>query len=236
MVNAKSIFSPGRTRKLPPFFLRAAWAACLAFTVVALVAATTPAPLIWKFDQATVIGGNQATVLGTPQVKKDATGAGLFFDGVKDGVQLNVNPLAGLKEFTIQLQIRPDPTGPAEQRIFHIQDSADSRCLLEIRMTPQGWALDTFLLDGAKSLPLLDRTKLHSSGEWHWVTLRYDGHQMSSFVDGQPELSGEVAISPMQATGQTSIGVRLNQVYWFKGGFREVRIYPTALPPAEIAR
>jgi hypothetical protein len=200
-------------------------------------APSAPAPAtIWRLDRLEMIGGHTPKILGAPRLANDATGPALFFDGTRDGLILPVNPLAGLGQFTIELLIRPDARGPAEQRFFHIQDAAGARTLLEIRLTPEGrWALDTYLADGLHKLPLLDRTLLHSSDAWHWVALHYDGHRMTSYVDGQKELSGEVAFAPTQPAGETSIGVRLNQVYWFKGGIREVRIHPFALPPAQLA-
>ncbi len=200
------------------------------------VAPPRPASLIWPLDRTDVISGQPTTVLGAPRVIHENSHAAAVFDGARDGLILPVNPLFGLAQFTIELLIRPDAHGPAEQRFFHIQDTDGSRCLLEIRLTPDGrWALDTFLLSGKNSLPLLDRTLLHTADEWHWVTLRYDGRKMSSFVDGRPELSGEVAFASTSLAGQTSIGVRLNQVYWFKGAIREIRIHPLALPPAQLA-
>ena len=204
---------------------------------VAPVPPATPAALVWSLDRTDAIGGHPAAVLGAPHVVRENSRAAIVFDGARDGLILPVNPLFGLAQFTIELLIRPDSRGPAEQRFFHVQDANESRCLLEIRLTPEGrWALDTFLLAGKNSLPLLDRTILHSADEWHWVTLRYDGRKMSSFVDGKPELSGEVAFASTSPTGQTSIGVRLNQVYWFKGAIREIRIHPTALAPAALAK
>ncbi len=209
---------------------------------LALAAAPTPAAptaQIWPLDNAARIGGHPAKILGTPRLLRDpepATTSALAFDGAHDGLILPVSPLAGLSAFTIELLIRPAATGAPAQRFFHIQDTAGARALLEIRVTPEGrWALDTYLADGDHKLPLLDATLLHSCDAWHWVALHYDGHRMTSYVDGKKELTGEVAFAPMQSTGETSIGVRLNQVYWFKGAIREIRLHPTAIPSAQLA-
>jgi hypothetical protein len=59
---------------------------------------------------------------------------------------------------------------------------------------------------------------------------------MTAYVDGQKELTGEVIFAPTRPTGQTSLGVRLNHVYWYQGAISEVRIHPTALPAAQLAR
>jgi hypothetical protein len=227
--------SPSQPRRLASAFFSGAALALLA------ACATTPPPApsatVWSLDQTAAIGGHPATVLGSPRVIRDATGPAVEFDGAHDGLVLPVVALAGLRAFTIELLIRPAADGAPEQRFFHTQDSAGSRSLLEIRLMPDGrWTLDTFLLSGKNSLPLLDRTLLHPSNQWHWVALRYDGRHMTSFVDGVQELAGEVDFPPMLATGQTSVGVRLNQVYWFKGAIRAVRIHPAALSTAQLSR
>jgi hypothetical protein len=194
--------------------------------------AADPSAVIWKLDDPAKVGGLVTEVLGAPRVVDDA----VVFDGAKDGVFVPLNPVAGCPAFTIEMMFKPASGGPAEQRVVHVQDEAGSRILLEIRLTPAGrWSLDTFLLSGAHSLPLLDRTKEHSADQWHWVVLRYDGRTMTSFVDGVQELQGQVEFAPMVA-GKTSVGVRQNKVYWFKGAIKEVRFTPAALAPEKLQR
>lgn len=222
---------------------------------LALAAAPAPAPTaqIWTLDRTEKVGGHATKILGAPRVTTDlphapstatsatatarASASAILFDGAHDGLILSTNPLAGLRAFTIELLIRPAASGASAQRFFHVQDPAGARALLEIRVTPDGrWALDTYLADGDHKLPLLDPTLLHSCDAWHWVALHYDGQRMTSYVDGKKELTGEVAFGPMQSAGETSIGVRLNQVYWFKGAIREVRLHPGAISPDQLAR
>jgi len=191
-------------------------------------------PVIWRLDTLALIGGRAPQVLGSPRVAADESA--VWFNGVDAGLILAVNPLAGLREFTIEILIKPAAGGGEAQRFFHAEDDTASRALLEIRLTPAGrWALDTFLLSGPNSLALLDRTKLHPADAWHWVALRYDGRRMSSYVNGERELDGAVVFVPMKP-GRTSLGVRLNQVFWFKGAMREVRIHPAALDAAALQR
>jgi hypothetical protein len=190
--------------------------------------------VVWRLDTLASIGGCAPTVLGAPRVVEG--GHAVWFNGVDDGLILAANPLAGLQQFTVEILFNPAADGAEAQRFFHVEDEAASRVLLEIRLTPEGrWALDTFLLSGSHSLALLDRTKLHPTGAWHWVALRYDGHRMVHYVDGQMELEGAVDFAPMKP-GRTSLGVRLNQVFWFKGAIREVRIHPAALDAAALQR
>jgi hypothetical protein len=191
--------------------------------------ALRPVPIVWQFDQIAVIAGRPTEMLGAPRVVEDAGCRFVQFDGTRDGLIAAANPLAGLSQFTIEVLVRPDAGGGAEQRFLHLQDEAGSRVLLEIRLTPEGqWALDTFMLSGASRLTLLDRTKIHPAGRWHWVALRYDGHRMTSWVDGRQELEGAVEFAPMKS-GQTSLGVRLNRISWFKGAIREARFHSGVL-------
>jgi hypothetical protein len=147
------------------------------------------------------------------------------------------NPLQGLAQFTLEALIRPEAGGTPEQRFLHIQDEEASRALMEIRLTDGGWALDTFLFSKktGKSLPLLDRARLHPTGRWTWVALVYAHGHMTHYINGVKELEGDVDIPPMDA-GRISLGVRQNKVYWFKGGIREVRVTSAALAPEQLQR
>jgi hypothetical protein len=190
--------------------------------------------VVWTLDNTRLIGGHMPTVWGAPQVAEG--GPAVRFNGVDDGLVLPVNPIAGWAQFTIEALIEPAASGAAEQRFLHIEDEHGSRALLELRMLEDGrWCLDTFLLSGANRLTLIDRTRLHPAGRWHWVALRYDGRKMAGFVNGAMQAEGDVAI-PAFAVGQTSLGVRLNRVFWFKGAIREVRFHPVALAQEQLQR
>lgn len=194
-----------------------------------------PSAILWRVDQTTAIGGHVTKVLGAPQVIETAHGKALSFDGVRDGLIVPANPLAGWSVFTIEVLFQPLAGGLEEQRFLHVEgESGNERALIETRLTPESqWALDTFLLSGTNRLPLLDRTRLHPAGVWHWVALRYDSKKLASFVNGQKELEGEVTFPPMKG-GRISLGVRQNEVYWFKGAIREVRFHPSALSPERM--
>jgi len=203
----------------------------------ALSLSNGPAAIVWRLEQTTQVGGHATNVLGTPRVSDDATVQAVHFNGATDALFVAVNPIEGAAQFTIEALIKPDATGPAEQRFLHIQDGPGSRALLEIRLTEAGWALDTFLHSEANKSDraLLDRTKLHPANRWTWVALVYANGHMEHYIDGVKELEGDVAFLPMGA-GQISLGVRQNQVYWFKGAIGEVRFHPVALAPAELQR
>jgi len=218
--------------------------AVLALTAFCTVKADTPvvpkpveAAVIWKLEDPATVGGFTTKVFGAPKVLTETGAKALVFDGKSDGVLVPVNPVAGMAQFTIEVLIKPDGTGDEEQRFLHLQDSRESRIMIETRVTKdKQWALDTFLFtDKEHSRPLLDKTILHPTDQWHWVALVYDGKKMANFVNGVKELEGDVAVSPMLA-GQMSIGVRQNLVYWYKGAIQEIRFHPVALAPSALQR
>ena len=51
---------------------------------------------------------------------------------------------------------------------------------------------------------------------------------MYHFVNGKKELEGKVEFKPMQG-GKTSIGCRLNKVYWYKGMISKIKFSPSIL-------
>jgi hypothetical protein len=194
-------------------------------------------PTVWTFKEPDRIGNNVVTTSGAPSIVADDGGGSMCFKGEPDAALLDINPIAGWSNFTIEALIKPRSAGTAEQRFLHIEDERAARVLLELRIvSPQEWALDTFLFDSqASRLTLLDRTKLHSTDEWHWVALTYDGTTMTHYVDGVRELEGPVAFRAM-SPGKMSLGVRLNKVSWYQGCMREIRYTPRALAAPELQK
>jgi len=191
-------------------------------------------PVRWKINTLDKIGGQPAARIGNPQVIDTSDGKAVLFDGVDDGLIVNINPIAGAAAFTVEAVFRPDTGGTTEQRWFHIQEEAnDNRVLLEIRLTGDQWFLDTFIKSGENKLTLYSENFKHKAGEWYHVALVYDGTTMRHFVDGKEELSGPLTILPLRG-GRTSIGVRMNRVFWFKGAVRQARFTPRALSPQEF--
>ena len=191
----------------------------------------------WKVDNLKKIGGNSVTVIGAPQITKALKGKAVLFDGTRDGLLLEVNPVAGARAFTIEAVIRPDAGGTEEQRWMHIQEAeGDDRIMLETRLRGNEWFLDTFIKNGSRpedGRTLFDEPFKHPVGAWYHVALVYDGAVMRNYVDGKEELSGPLVVTPF-AEGRTSVGVRQNRVYWFKGAISRARFTPRALAPREF--
>jgi pectate lyase len=191
----------------------------------------TAKQVVWYLDNLASIAGHPVTVVGAPRVVEAAVGRAVEFNGRTDGLFLDVNPLAGLDRFTIEAVFAPDADGPEEQRFLHVQETgSENRVMMETRILPdRSWCLDTFLRHDPSSLTLIDRRAAHPSDSWHVAALRYDGRTMTHYVDGIREAEGPLQFGPIGA-GRTSIGVRQNLAYWFKGRLRLIRITPEALP------
>jgi hypothetical protein len=189
---------------------------------------------VWSLADVRKIGGVATEVLGVP---KAADGAAVF-DGAHDGVFVPALPLAGAKEFTIEILFSPAEGGPPEQRFFHLQDMAESRVMIETRLDGKGgWWLDTFLGTPKGGTPLIDPKLVHPTNKFYWAAVRYDGNTMTAFVNGQKELEASgVKFGPFVVDGKVSLGVRQNKVYWFKGAIREVRFTPAALAPEKLQK
>jgi hypothetical protein len=201
-----------------------------------LLAANLRADETWRLDRPDEVGGKKTTILGAPSVSVEHGMKAIVFDGAKDAVVVPVNPLAGSEKFTLEVLLKPATDGPEAQRFIHLQDDAEWRVMVEIRVNGKGgWWLDTYLGRRTEGLPLIDPKLVHPTDQWTWVALRYDGHTMTSFINGTKELEGVVQFGPMGA-GQISLGARLNKVFWFKGAIRELRFHQEALPEEKLAR
>jgi hypothetical protein len=186
----------------------------------------------WKINNLQRIGKHKTEILGNPKLIKNA----IEFDGIDDGIFLDNNPIEGFLAFTIEAIFRPDANGLKEQRWFHIeQNELESRVLLETRLVGDEWFLDTFMKSGDNRLPLLAENFKHKLGKWYHVALVYDGKTMSHFVDGKSEMSGEINFKPMKK-GKTSLGVRQNKVYWFKGAIKKLKFTNKALTPDKFMK
>lgn len=191
----------------------------------------------WKLDNLEKIDGHKIEALGQPRIIETERGKAIEFDGVDDGIFIETNPLAGATAFTIEAFFRPDADGPAEQRWLHVEDleNVESRTMLETRVSKDLWFLDTFLKSGENRLPLFAENFKHPTGRWYHAALVYDGTEMRHYIDGKLELSGKIAMKPI-GRGRTSIGVRQNKVFWFKGAVRKIRFSHAALKPEQFLK
>ena len=167
-------------------------------------------------------------IAGNPQVIGCKYGKALLFNGSTDGVFLEQMPLDGLQQFTIEAIIRPESGGNFEQRFFHCGEILGNRILLELRSTQTDWYFDAFIKSGNQQKALIDPTLLHPLNKWYHLAYVIDSGKLTTYINGKKELSAEIGLTPLQG-GRTSIGVRLNELSWFKGAIYKIRITPKAL-------
>lgn len=178
----------------------------------------------WQWELAHIIRHPPAGVeiSGNPKVINTPHGEAVQFNGQEDGIFYNQNPVAGWKQYTIEMIFRPAANGPFAQRIINLGTSRGSRILIEIRNTGPYWYLDAFLSSKSK-LTLIDSSKLHPTAQWYNVAFMIDRGKLKTFVNRKHELSGKVSFTPLPE-GASSFGTRLNRKYWFKGAIREIRM------------
>ena len=168
---------------------------------------------------------------GSPQIVECPYGKAVSFNGKNDAYFFNENPLAGMSCFTVEAIFNPAADGEFEQRFLHMGESTAARMLLELRLNDNGtWYLDAFLNSGENGLALLDAELHHPAGEWYHAALVYENGTMKHYINKKLELSGEIDF-PAMSPGKTSVGVRQNEISWFKGEIFKVKVTGSALTP-----
>ena len=190
--------------------------------------------IIWEIDNLENIGGNKVTVLGSPKVIDSARGKAIEFDGTKDGLIIDDCPLAGIDKFTIEVIFKPYANGLEEQRFVHLQEeNTESRVLIELRSANNEWFFNTFIKSGETNQVLSAKDFKHQTDVWYHGALVFDGKEMRHYVNGIKEMSAEIKFTPLEK-GKTSIGVRINQVSWFKGAIKEIHFTPEVIQPEDF--
>ena len=86
-----------------------------------------------------------------------------------------------------------------------------------------------------RNLTLLNCKALHPLDQWFRVTAVWDGKVMKNYVGEELQGEGPLVMEP-QGPGHSSIGMRLNRVFPFKGAVLMSRTVPRALPPSEFLK
>jgi hypothetical protein len=226
--------------------------ACIAAVAVSLSSASAQSPSttasapaqekIWRFDRIDMIGGHPTQILGHPTVIDSAYGKAVQFSGNGDAIIVPEHPLAGAKAFTWDVVFRPDADGAQAQRFFHIEEQdpatgedTQNRLLFEIRIVDGQWCLDSFAGNRGVNLTLLNCKALHPLGKWYRVTAVWDGKTLKNYVGDELQGEGLLVMEP-EGPGRSSIGMRLNKVYPFKGAVLMARMVPRALPPDQFLK
>jgi hypothetical protein len=172
------------------------------------------------------------TIIGVPQIIDCPYGKAVQFDGQDDAIILDTNLLVNMHQFTIEVIMRPDTSGQREQRFLHFGEVRGERVMIETRLTNDDqWYLDTYMKSGQTGQTLADSTKLHPLNQWYHIAFVVNDGKMEAYINGRKELEGQIPFSPF-TIGQTSIGVRLNFVNWYKGAIYKLKITSLKLEPA----
>jgi hypothetical protein len=83
---------------------------------IAVTAAQTPSQLTWRLDNLERAGADPFQIIGAPSIVDTDLGRAVQFNGMSDGLVIGRNPIAGLRQFTIEVLLSPDTDGPEEQR------------------------------------------------------------------------------------------------------------------------
>ena len=207
-------------------------ASAVAASVPVVAQATaSPSSVVWRLDHLDTVGGHPVKVVGAPRVVEVNGERVVEFDGAHDGLVVDVNPLAGLARFTIEVVFEPAVDGPEEQRFLHVEEPyRQPRADRAEDAAGRDWCLDTYLRHGEANLTLIDRDRTHTAGQWHVAALTFDGKTMTDYVDRERQGSGEVVFLPMKAAGLRSACART----WCPSSrvaFACVRFTPEALAP-----
>ena len=173
---------------------------------------------------------NNVEISGTPKIVASPYGEAVSFNGIDDALFLNKLPLQSLHEFTVEMIFKPELKGVFEQRILHIGESTKDRMLLEIRAVDNNWYFDGYTASGTNKKALIDEKLIHPLEQWYHVAFVVTPKSRTTYVNGKQELFLEFPFLPIES-GQTSIGVRMNKVCWFKGAIYKIRITPKQVQP-----
>jgi hypothetical protein len=172
-------------------------------------------------------------IKGKPGIEKFRNNKTVSFNGSSDAIFLESMPLTGLEQFTIEVILQPANSGNFEQRFLHFGEAQGDRVLLELRATPTDWYFDAFIKVGDQQSTLIDPRLLHPLDQWYHIAYVIDHGKLETFVNRKKELEGKITMTPLKG-GKTSIGVRQNEVSWFKGAIYKIRISPKALKPEDF--
>ncbi len=192
----------------------------------------------WVVDSTTSIGGFTPTVMGSPTVTPMDAGTAVCFDGARDGLLLDNNPIQGMQRFTIQALLYPALAGASQPRFLHIGGSANNTPRLVMQMSSDAsgnWHAAVVLYWGNTLTTIEDATAIHAPDQWYWVAVTYDGQTASLYVNAVLEDSANLTFGPM-TTGTTSLATRQNGQYYFAGCMRDVEFFNRALPAAQLEK
>jgi hypothetical protein len=184
----------------------------------------------WILSDLVKAGAKNIKITGAPGSVKYQESLAVSFNGSSDGITIDEMPIKGLNEFTIELIFNPASGGSFEQRFLHAGEVQGDRVLLELRANPTHWYSDAFIKTGEDQLALIDPGQLHPLDKWYHLAYVNDNGKFSVYVNGKLELEGHLNVAALKS-GKTSVGMRQNEVSWFRGAVYKIRVSAAAVKP-----
>jgi hypothetical protein len=214
------------------------------FCTASLSETDPPYSEVWELTSLKKIGGHSVTIFGNPEIIKTELGQAAKFDGVDDRLLVNNNPIGDAIEFTVEVIFKPDPAYNIsnQPRFIHIQDPDDSlskRIMIELRITEKNeWYLDGYMQTDAGQKTLVNKAMLHPTGKWQHAALTFKDNTFKTYVNGIQELSGTVDYKNkiINKTGKISIGGRMNEINYYCGLIKTLKITRKALEPKDFLK
>ena len=207
------------------------WAAAAWLTGILCLSACSGGAVEWSVRKHPMV----LKCFGDPQPVTTDRGEAVRFDGEDDGLFVEGVPVAGLKEFTLEMVFRQEPSEHFEQRFLHMGEFAGNRIMFESRVNPDStWYFDAYVHQGdpEHNVVLIDPARTHPCGQWYTLTLVASEKGMTTYVNGEEQCHSDVPYIGTVGEGLTSIGVRQNLVCWFNGDILSLRVTPRAEVPA----
>lgn len=191
-----------------------------------------PAPVAyWPMDEGAgdtardASGKGHDLSLTSPAWVDGAVGKALSFDGKTAAASTPSTPdLRPTKAVSVEAWVRLDAL-PARAEGIGIVNAGNSYLLRISGTTP------SFHIFTTQWGPVMAKGSLRT-GQWYHLVGTYDGHEMRIYVNGEPSgartRAGDINVS----TDRIVLGRQVNP---FIGCMDEVRIYPVALSPEEVA-
>jgi hypothetical protein len=190
----------------------------------------------WTIDDLKSIGGHAVTVRGNPTVIDTPAGKAVQFDGQGDALVIDDLPIATWPRFTAEVLMRPDTGGVQAQRYFHMKENpSEHRVLFETRLFGNNFVPDVFVESSVGEAALYTQKSMFPLGAWYSIAVVVDGQRARSYVNGVEQATANIGFQALKP-GRTSLGMRINEKYFFKGALRLARFTPRPLAPDELLK
>ncbi len=214
---------------------------------VSTTGGSAPAGLVasWSFEEgsgsvaADSSGlGHTGVLVNNPQWGSGRSVTGIRFDGVDDYVQVN-NAVGALTAPTFTAALWVNPAGFANGHwnaaLINSGSHEWTNGYYGLALTTAGVPIAMLNIGGGAANAVYLEGPAITSGQWHHLTMSYDGGTLRLYVDGA--LANQLAVNRARAgnTQPVLFGRRGDGGYYFTGTLDSVRLYNRALGAQEVS-